>query len=378
MIDAQEEMRMANGLKKYFPMIRTREEILDEISGNEILLEMYRKWDEKQRREFLDFCTGVKGVKILYDSFFKEIMDPDAAPERLEEFLSLILKQQVKILNVLPNDSTRIAEESTLVIMDIVIELADHSIANVEVQKLGYMFPGQRAACYSSDLLLRQYKRVKGEKGKAFSYREIKKVYTIILYEKSPIEFHQFPEQYIHCFKQTSDSGIEIDLLQEYIFLPLDIFCEILHNNGIRNRLEAWLTFLSADEPEMIEMLIDFYPQFQTYYREIYELCRNMEKVMGMFSKELLELDKNTVQYMIDEMQNEIDAQKGKINEQEGKISEQEGKISEQEGKLSEQERLISEQKGKLSEQEQMIADLRVQIEQMQKGILPHPSGENA
>ena len=110
MIDAQEEMRMANGLKKYFPMIRTREEILDEISGNEILLEMYRKWDEKQRREFLDFCTGVKGVKILYDSFFKEIMDPDAAPERLEEFLSLILKQQVKILNVLPNDSTRIAE----------------------------------------------------------------------------------------------------------------------------------------------------------------------------------------------------------------------------------------------------------------------------
>ncbi len=107
--------------------------------------------------------------------------------------------------------------------------------------------------------------------------------------------------------------------------------------------MEAWLTFLSADEPEMIEMLIDFYPQFQTYYREIYELCRNMEKVMGMFSKELLELDKNTVQYMIDEMQNEIDAQKGK-----------------------------------LSEQEQMIADLRAQIEQMQKVILPHPSGENA
>ena len=107
--------------------------------------------------------------------------------------------------------------------------------------------------------------------------------------------------------------------------------------------MEAWLTFLSADEPEMIEMLIDFYPQFQTYYREIYELCRNMEKVMGMFSKELLELDKNTVQYMIDEMQNEIDAQKGK-----------------------------------LSEQEQMIADLRAQIEQMQKVILPHPPGENA
>ena len=192
---------------------------------------------------------------------------------------------------------------------------------------------------------------------------------------------HTFPELRIPFPKHSARFRphlLPLEMLLHKIARPLDIFREILHNNGIRNRLEAWLTFLSADEPEMIEMLIDFYPQFQTYYREIYELCRNMEKVMGMFSKELLELDKNTVQYMIDEMQNEIDAQKGKINEQEGKISEQEGKISEQEGKLSEQERLISEQKGKLSEQEQMIADLRVQIEQMQKGILPHPSGENA
>lgn len=34
-----------------------------------------------------------------------------------------------------------------------------------------------------------------------------------------------------------------------------------------------------------------------------------------MFSKELLELDKNTVQYMIDEMQDEIDRQQNEITE---------------------------------------------------------------
>ena len=54
------------------------------------------------------------------------------------EVLSLVLQQKVKILSVLPNDSTRIADEHSLVITDIVIELEDHSIANVEVQKLGY------------------------------------------------------------------------------------------------------------------------------------------------------------------------------------------------------------------------------------------------
>ena len=45
--------------------------------------------------------------------------------------------------------------------MDIIVETADGSIVNIEVQKIGYMFPGERAACYSADLLLRQYQRVR-------------------------------------------------------------------------------------------------------------------------------------------------------------------------------------------------------------------------
>lgn len=138
--------------------------------------------------------------------------------------------------------------DRSLVIMDIVIELEDHSIANVEVQKLGYKFPGQRAACYSADLLLRQYKRIKGEKGKTFSYRDIKKVYTIIFYEHSPAEFRKFPEDFIHRSSQKTDTTVKIDLLQEFVFIPLDNFRGILHNKGIRNKLDAWLTFLSVDE----------------------------------------------------------------------------------------------------------------------------------
>ena len=114
------------------------------------------------QEEFLDFCTGVKGVKILYDSFFKEIMNPEYTPGRLSELISLLIGQNVRVLKVLPNDSTRIADETSLVIMDIVVELEDHSITNIEIQKIGYAFPGQRSACYSSDLLLRQYKRVRG------------------------------------------------------------------------------------------------------------------------------------------------------------------------------------------------------------------------
>ena len=337
---------MANILQKYFPMIRTREEVWQEISGKEKLLEIYRQWNREQQEEFLDFCTGNRGIKILYDAFFKEILNPESAPERLEEILSLILEQKVKILRVLPNDTVRIADESSLVIMDIVIEMEDHSIANVEVQKIGYLFAGQRSACYSADLLLRQYKRVKGEKGKTFSYRDIKKVYTIVLYEKSPREFKDFPEDYIHRFSQKSDTGVEMELLQEYIYIPLDVFRDIVQNKGIRNKLEAWLEFLSTDSPEEIAELVEAYPEFRKMYAEVYDLCLNVERVMEIFSKELQELDRNTVQYMIDEMQEEIDEMQEEIA-----------------GKQEE----INEQRRELDEKEALILSLQEEIKQLKQ-----------
>lgn len=76
--------------------------------------------------------------------------------------------------------------------MDMVVELEDGSIVNLEVQKIGYKFPGARSACYSADLLLRQYKKVRSKKGKKFNYTDVKDVYTIVLFEKSPPSFMNF------------------------------------------------------------------------------------------------------------------------------------------------------------------------------------------
>ena len=373
-------------LKQYFPMIREREDIKQEIYENPKLLEKYREWDEEQQEEFLDYCTGVKGVKILYDAFFKEIMNPENTPERLNELLSLLLGQSVTIKRVLPGDSTRLADEQSLLIMDILVELADTSLANVEVQKIGYRFPGQRSACYSSDLLLRQYKRVKGEKKKAFSYKDIKSVYTIVFFETSIKEFHEYPQNYIHKFKQQSDTGLELELLQKYVFIPLDIFRIIYHNNvksngkngggNCWNRTEAWLTFLSTDEPEIIIELISQYPEFKEMYEEIYVMCQNVEKVMEMFSKELIQLDRNTVQYMIDEMQDTIDVQKEEleakqetIDTQKGELERQKATISTQKNELEEQKTTINTQKEELEAKQNTIDTQKDEIETMKQQL---------
>ena len=373
-------------LKQYFPMIREREDIEREIRENPKLLEKYREWDEEQQEEFLDYFTGVKGVKVLYDAFFKEIMNPENTPERLNELLSLLLGQSVTIKRVLPGDSTRLADEQSLLIMDILVELADTSLANVEVQKIGYSFPGQRSACYSSDLLLRQYKRVKGEKKKAFSYKDIKSVYTIVFFETSIKEFHEYPQNYIHKFKQQSDTGLELELLQKYVFIPLDIFRIISHNDGKSNgkngggncwnRTEAWLTFLSTDEPEIIIELIRQYPEFKEMYEEIYVMCQNVEKVMEMFSKELIQLDRNTVQYMIDEMQDTIDVQKEEleakqetIDTQKGELEQQKATISTQKNELEEQKTTINTQKEELEAKQNTIDTQKDEIETMKRQL---------
>ena len=358
-------------LKQYFPMIQERKEVLEKIRESRELLTMFYSWTEEQQEEFLDFCTGVKGPRMLYDGFFKEVMNPESAPERLNEFLSLILGTPVKIHAVLPNDSTRLADESSLLITDIVVELKDGSLANVEVQKLGYKFPGERSACYSADLLLRQYKRVRSKKRKKFSYRDIKSVYNIVLFESSPEEFHEFPEGYIHRSEQKSDTGIKVELLQKYVFIPIDIFKKRQHNKDITGKLDAWLMFFCGEKPEEIVRLIEAYPQFKPMYEEAYEMCRNMEDIMGLFSKELRELDRNTVQLMIDEMQEELEQKRAELEKRKEEAERQKAEVERrkeeaerQKAEIKKQEATLNKQKAALNKQEAELNKQKAEAEQ--------------
>lgn len=329
---------MMNKLQQYFPMIRTKEEVLKEIENNSKLKEIYENWQEDEREEFLAFVTGTKGVKMMYDFISKAILNPEIYEERVEEFLSLLLQQKVKILEVLPNEETGLSDGYSILIMDIVVELENGSIVNLEIQKNGYMFPGERSACYSEDLLLRQYRRVRkknkqeGKKTKS-CYRDIKDVYTIVLFETSPSQLHKFRDVYLHHFEQKSDTGAEMNLLQKYLFVTLDNFRSIKHNKSskmiINNRLEAWLAFMCMDEPDDILSIIEKYSDFKEMYEQIYVICRDLDEVMGMFSKELQELDRNSVELMVDEMQKDLDKTREELEESKMEIEEKDQQLKE-------------------------------------------------
>ena len=366
---------MKNGL--------TKEEVLRRVSANAGMEAAYQGMPGKWQERFLNFCTGKGGLPITYDPFFKKIFDPEIHPERLSRLLSLVLGQELKVHRALPNEGTRILDEGSLVIMDIVVEMGDGSIADVEIQKIPYLFPGERAACYSADLLMRQYLRVKGERGKKFSYRDIKKVYTVVLLEKSSEDFRTVPEAWIHKSRQKSDTGIELELLQEYVFIALDMFRKVSDNKRTGSELEAWMQMLSSGNPAVHAQIADKSLIFKGIYEEIEAFRQDIGGVLNMFSDALRILDRNTVQLMIDEMKEELEGTKeelegtreeleGAKEELEGtkeELEEAKGKVEELAGQIGEQADQIKRQFSEMEEQAKALEEKQDELEKKDNRI---------
>ena len=137
--------------------------------------------------------------------------------------------------------------------------------------------------------------------------------------------------------EQKTDTGLKINLLQEYHFIALDIFRKNIYNKGIQDELDAWLVFLSVEEPEQIIELLEKYPKFRPMYEQVYEMCRSTERVMGMFSRELKELDDNTVEFMIDELKEMVDKEKARAEEAENRAKEEKNRADQAETRAREE-----------------------------------------
>lgn len=74
--------------------------------------------------------------------------------------------------------------------------------------------------------------------------------------------------------------------------------------------------------------LIDAYPECRSVYEDLYDMCLNVEGVMNMYSKELAELDRNTVRYMIEEQEKLLEEKDAALKEQNDTIAQQAAEIA--------------------------------------------------
>ena len=168
---------------------------------------------------------------------------------------------------------------------------------------------------------MRQYTRIRGEKGADFTYRDIKKVYVIVLYEKSTAEFHRHGDTYFHHGKISYDSGLNLEMLDEYFLIALDVFAKIPYAEDNKGDLHAWLSLLTTENLADAERNIARYPWLESIYQEIALLRRNPEEVIGMWSEALRILDENSLKYYVEELKEELDKEKLLVQEKDEDIN---------------------------------------------------------
>ena len=138
-----------------------------------------------------------------------------------------------------------------------------------------------------------------------------------------------------------------MDLLQEYLLVPLDIFLKIPHNEI--SKLEAWLYFIASDKMADIKKVCDAYPEFFELYSEVFKFRYNPRELVGMFSEALKILDQDTVQYMIDDMRKEIDSQKEELEAKDKKLESQQEELESKDKVLKSQADEIESLKEKIA-----------------------------
>ena len=315
-----------------------------QINGDSLCLSTYQylKKNEEWAGRYEDFLKGKKSLPLLYDPFFKKIFNPVERRDRLSELVSCLLGQKVTVLEVFPNEDSQFL--GVMIIMDMVVLMADGSIANIEIQKISYDFPAERISCYSADLVLRQYKMITGKNqvGKHEpsmngsskpSYKDMRKVHTIILFEDSNKSLISDMDRalYFHVGKTKFNTGIKIELLQDFVLVSLDTFRKYRYSDIKEGRTEITdydydssqyndelvsekmkrdrLKFLSlfvAETPQEIDRLIGIFPDLESVRRDINEYLERPGEVLSMFSEALRILDRNTAELMVDRMKDEI------------------------------------------------------------------------
>lgn len=225
---------------------------------------------------------------------------------------------------------------------------------------------------------------MKTEKGNYFTYKDINKVVTIVIYENSPAicKAEKLKGEYIHRGKMKFDTGLEMEMYQECYIIALDEFKKSRYylgnrsENGIekeinnveskllksRININGWLSLLVTDDVEKIDKNIEKYPWLEEIYVEMAEYLVKPEEVLNMYSEALKILDENTVKYMVDEFQGEIKELKEKNTELNGKNTKLEKNNIELKGKNTKLEENNIELKGKNTKLEGENKELKDKI----------------
>ena len=350
---------------------------------------------------FNDYISRKKTLPLLYDPFFKKLFNGDEHRQRLSRLVSSIIGQEVTVIDILPSESSSF--EDSFIIMDMIVRLSDGSIANIEVQKIASLFPGERLSCYSADAIMRQYHRLSSSTStvrynddisqdsdsistlwhKTFSYKDMKNVHTIVLFENSNSNLinSDNPELYFHVGTTTFNTHINFPLLQKYHMISLDTFRKYRYSDIIKGNIDikkcdydedvyekpltdqmlrGRLAFLSLFVTETVDEAIaiqNIFPELSEIFDEMNEYLARPEEVLGMFSEALRILNHNTAVLMVDEYRKKYQEMENNLRKEMKKSQEMQQEMQEMQSNLNkemqEQQKILDDKDKQINSQEE-------------------------
>ena len=357
---------------------------------------------------FNDYISRKKTLPLLYDPFFKKLFNGDEHRQRLSRLVSSIIGQEVTVIDILPSESSSF--EDSFIIMDMIVRLSDGSIANIEVQKIASLFPGERLSCYSADAIMRQYHRLSSATStarysddisqdsdsisaighKTFSYKDMKNVHTIVLFENSNSNLinSDNPELYFHVGTTTFNTHINFPLLQKYHMISLDTFRKYRYSDIIKGNIEIKkcdydedvyekpltdqmlrdrLAFLSLFVTETVDEAIaiqNIFPELSEIFNEMNEYLARPEEVLGMFSEALRILNHNTAVLMVDEYRKKYQEMENNLRKE---MQEKQKILDDKDRQINSQKEQFSVQKEQYEEQHTKDLERIAELEAMLK-----------
>lgn len=186
----------------------------------------------------------VKKLGMKNDIVFKTFFSREENLKYLEEFISSILEEQVKVKKVIHDARLeQITQEDKYGVLDLDVELEEGKKVNIEIQLKDNKNIEKRTTYYSSKKITEQLSG--GQK-----FEELKEVIIIAILDYSFINQPEYITRTVRVAKEHKD--YEINNIEKYIYIELKKFRE--QNPDMKEKLNQWLAFIDRERGDLLDM----------------------------------------------------------------------------------------------------------------------------
>lgn len=238
---------------------------------------------KKNRRyiRWIETCEGKTLMSPANDFTFKMLFGDENNKDILVSFLSAVLRikpEKFTGLELMNTELTREFAEDRSGILDVRVRLSDGSQIDIEIQLSGTKYMAERTLYYWSRMFTSNI-----ESGD--SYSKLKRCVTINI-----LDFYATTIKKIYSkFHITeADTGEKLtDVLEiYYLELPKLRDSELINTIDDNNPIIQWMTFLAADNKEVLDMLSQTSPEIKRATNILEVMSKDKEARMRYEARE--------------------------------------------------------------------------------------------